>query len=109
MTPETILIYVIKGLYGLLMVVLGWAWNKQEKKLSHQEDRINQIEKAHRDFITHTEAKAMIAEIIEPLKIQHIETRNDLKNLLGAVQQIQTDLAVQSALYKLHNQAKQEN
>jgi hypothetical protein len=82
-----------------LVVVGGWVWNKQD-------DKIKELEKAHKDFITSEEAKKMVQEIIEPIRAEQKELKVDLKHVLTAVLEIQKEMAVQTALQKERNHSK---
>jgi hypothetical protein len=77
-----------------LIAVGGWLWNKQDAKIS-------KLETAHKEFITSEEAKKMVQEIIEPIRAEQKELKVDVKHILTAVQEIQKDMAVQAAVYKL--------
>lgn len=76
------------------VALVGYIWNKQDTK-------IKDLETAHKEFITSEEAKKMVQEIIEPIRAEQKELKGDVKRILTAVQEIQKDMAVQAAVYKL--------
>lgn len=101
MSLEATLLWLVKNLWLILIGVFGWIFKKQDAKIA-------ELEKAQRDFISHSEAKQLISEIVDPMRQQHMEMRADLKNVLSTVQSIQKDLAVQAAIYKLQHNQKEE-
>lgn len=97
MSLEAGLIWLVKNLWLVILAILGWLFRNQDTK-------IKELEKAQRDFISHQEAKQMIADIVDPLRQQHMELKTDLKHVLTTVQQIQRDLDVQRAVYQLQHE-----
>lgn len=104
MSIEATLVWLVKNLWLILLAILGWLFRKQNDKIETQDSKIQDLEKAQRDFISHQEAKQMIAEIVDPLRQQHMELKTDLKHVLTTVQQIQRDLDVQRAVYQLQHE-----
>lgn len=104
MSLEAGLVWLVKNLWLVLLAILGWLFKNQEAKVKAQDNKIQELEKAQRDFISHQEAKQMIAEIVDPLRQQHMELKTDLKHVLTTVQQIQRDLDVQRAVYQLQHE-----
>lgn len=95
---------------------LGWAgllalgayvWNKQETKTKDIDKKVDEMAKAHKDFITSSQAKQMMKEIVDPIIADQKEVKDNLKNILNAVHEIQTSLAVQAAVYKLQHTDKE--
>jgi hypothetical protein len=76
------------------VALVGYIWNKQDKKISS-------LEAAQKDTIKKHEAEKMIKDIVEPIIQDQKEVKQDLKNILSAVTDIKTELAVQAAVYKL--------
>lgn len=99
MTFEAMLIAAGKWLWVTLIAVGGWVWKKQET-------RITDLEKAHQEFIKVEEAKKMVQEMIEPIRTEQKDMKTDLKHILTAVQEIQKDMAVQAAVYKIQHGIK---
>jgi hypothetical protein len=101
MSIEATLLWLVKNLWLVLLAIFGWIFKKQDAKIAD-------LEKAQRDFISHQEAKQLISDIVDPMRQQHVEMRADLKNVLSTVQSIQKDLAVQSAVYQLQHNKKDD-
>lgn len=101
MSLEATLLWLVKNLWLILIGIFGWIFKKQDAKIS-------ELEQAQRDFISHSEAKQMIREVVEPIKAEQAELKSDVKSVLTIVQQMQRDMAVQAAVYKLQHQHKEE-
>ncbi len=97
MTFEAFLLKFGQWGWAGLIAVCGYVWNKQDKKLA-------ELEAAQKDNIKKHEAEKMIKDIVEPIIQDQKEVKRDLKDILSAVTDIKTELAVQAAVYKLqHN------
>lgn len=101
MSVEATLLWLVKNLWLVLVAVFGWIFKKQDAKIA-------ELEKAQREFISHSEAKQMIREVVEPIKSEQAELKSDVKSVLAIVQQMQRDMAVQAAVYKLQHEYKDD-
>lgn len=107
MSVEATLMWLVKNLWVLLVGAFGWIFRTQNEKIKLQDLKIEALEKAQRDFITSDDARRMIAEIIEPIRTEQKEVKSDVKDILIAVHEIQKNLAVQAAIYKLQHEHKE--
>lgn len=108
MSLEAGMIWVLKNLWLLVMFAFGWIFKKHEETITQLKEQIAVLEKAQRDFITDAEAKRMVMEIIEPIRMEQQEVKSNVKDILIAVHEIQKTLAVQAAVYKLQHE-KEDN
>lgn len=86
--------------YGwIAAVALFWRlWDEQKKQINKQETKLEELQKKHNEFVTETEAKEMIREIVEPIVSDQKELKSDIKNILALLAEIQRELAVAAAL-----------
>lgn len=86
--------------YGWIAAcALFWRlWDEQKKQINKQENKLEELQKKHNEFVTETEAKEMIREIVEPIVSDQKELKSDIKNILALLSEIQKDLAVAAAL-----------
>lgn len=108
MSVEAGLVWLLKNLWLLVMFAFGWIFKKHEETISQLKDQIAILEKAQRDFITDTDAKRMMMEIIEPIRMEQQEVKANVKDILVAVHEIQKTLAVQAAVYKIQHEHKDD-
>lgn len=108
MSLEAGMIWVLKNLWLLVMFAFGWIFKKHEETITQLKEQIAVLEKAQRDFITDVEAKRIVMEIIEPIRMEQQEVKSNVKDILIAVHEIQKTLAVQAAVYKLQHE-KEDN
>jgi hypothetical protein len=80
-------------------LILAW-WYREKIK---QDEKIEQLKEAHSKFITETEAKEMMKQIVQPIEEKQREMSGDLKNVLMTVYSIKESLAVLEATTKLNN------
>jgi hypothetical protein len=80
-------------------LILAW-WYREKIK---QDEKIEQLKEAHSKFITETEAKEMMKQIVQPIEEKQKEMSGDLKNVLTTVYSIKESLAVLEATTKLTN------
>lgn len=80
-------------------LILAW-WYREKIK---QDEKIEQLKEAHSKFITETEAKEMMKQIVQPIEEKQREMSGDLKNVLTTVYSIKESLAVLEATTKLNN------
>jgi hypothetical protein len=80
-------------------LILAW-WYREKIK---QDEKIEQLKEAHSKFITETEAKEMMKQIVQPIEEKQKEMSGDLKNVLMTVYSIKESLAVLEATTKLNN------
>jgi uncharacterized protein HemX len=108
MSVEATLLWLLKNLWLILVGVFAYIFKQQNGKIQSQDNKIEGLEKAQRDFITHSDAKQMIREVVEPIKAEQAELKSDVKSVLTIVQQMQRDMAVQAAVYKLQHEYKDD-
>ncbi len=77
-------------------VIAVWLYKEKTK----QDEKIEQLKDAHSKFITETEAKAMMKEIVQPIEDKQREMGNDLKAVLTTVYSIKESVAVLEATTK---------
>lgn len=108
MSLEAGLVWLVKNLWLILVGVFAYIFKQQNGKIQSQDDKIEGLGKAQRDFITHNDAKQMIREVVEPIKAEQQELKSDVKSVLTIVQQMQRDMAVQAAVYELQHKHKDD-
>lgn len=91
MTFEVFLVKFGQWGWAGAVALVGYIWNKQDNK-------IKELETAHKEFITSEEAKKMVQEIIEPIRAEQKELKSDVKSILSILNDMQKDLAVNNAL-----------
>lgn len=108
MSVEAGVLWLLKNLWLILVGVFAYIFKQQNSKIESQDNKIEKLEKAQRDSITHSEAKQMIREVVEPIKAEQQELKSDVKSVLTIVQQMQRDMAVQAAVYKIQHEYKED-
>jgi hypothetical protein len=86
--------------YGWVLAgYIFWKmWDEQKVKIDKQQTKLEELQKKHNEFVTETEAKDMIREIVEPIISDQKELKQDIKQILAALTDIQRDLAIAAAL-----------
>lgn len=86
--------------YGWVLAgYIFWKmWDEQKTKIDKQQSKLEELQKKHNEFVTETEAKAMIREIVEPIISDQKELKQDVKHILATLVEIQRDLAVAAAI-----------
>lgn len=86
--------------YGWVLAgyVFWKMWDDQKAKIDKQQTKLEELQKKHNEFVTETEAKAMIREIVEPIISDQKELKQDVKHILATLVEIQRDLAVAAAI-----------
>lgn len=86
--------------YGWVLAgYIFWKmWDEQKTKIDKQQIKLEELQKKHNEFVTETEAKAMIREIVEPIISDQKELKQDVKHILATLVEIQRDLAVAAAI-----------
>ena len=77
-------------------VIAVWLY----KEKTAQDKKIEQLKESHSKFITETEAKDMMKQIVQPIEEKQKEMSGDLKNVLTTVYSIKESLAVLEATTK---------
>lgn len=108
MSLEAGLLWLLKNLWLILVGVFAYIFRQQNSKIDKQDEKIEVLEKAQRDSITHSEAKQMIREVVEPIKAEQQELKSDVKSVLTIVQQMQRDMAVAAAVNELQHKYKED-
>ena len=103
MSLEAGLVWLVKNLWVIVVALGAYIAKIYKGKLDSQDVKITGLEKAQRDFITHSDAKQMIREVVEPIKAEQQELKSDVKSVLTIVQQMQRDMAVQAAVNELQH------
>lgn len=108
MSIEAGLLWLLKNLWLILVGVIAFVCKLYNSKINKQDEKIEALEKAQRDSITHSEAKQMIREVVEPIKAEQQELKSDVKSVLTIVQQMQRDMAVAAAVNELQHKYKED-
>lgn len=85
----------------------GYVWRQHKTELKEYKAKLDAIQTEHTKFITETEAKALMKEIVSPIIQDQKEVKNDLKQILAALVDIQKELAVAAAIREIEKEHKE--
>jgi hypothetical protein len=101
---EAIVLKILTFGWVGLGVVAGVLWKGEVDKRMKLDDKLEQLQKKHTEFITESHAKTLMKEIIDPIVADQKEVKQDLKHILTALIEIQKEMAVQSAINQLQKE-----
>lgn len=106
---EAILIKLLT--YGWIAAVGmgGYVWKQHKDELKEHKKKLDAVQQEHTKFITETEAKALMKEIVTPIIEDQKEVKSNLKQILAALIEIQKELAVAAAIRELQKENNKEN
>lgn len=87
----------------------GYVWRQHKAELKEYKTKLDAVQKEHTKFITETEAKALMKEIVSPIIQDQKEVKNDLKQILAALVEIQKELAVAAAIREIEKENNKEH